>query len=85
MVLAYLLIVLTSTATGLALRAIVSPMVGRTLLALGLAALLLAVGTIGLVTVGLIGFWPSSMIALLLFVVAGLVLPFGLAVSLRRS
>ena len=52
---------------------------------LGLAALLLAVGTIGLVTVGLIGFWPSSMIALLLFVVAGLVLPFGLAVSLRRS
>jgi hypothetical protein len=85
LVLAYLLIVLTSTATGLALRAIVNPMVGRTLQALGLAALLLAVGPIGLVAVGLIRFWSSSMIALLLFVVVGLVLPFGLAVSLRRS
>ena len=84
MVLAYLLILVTSAGVGLALRSLVSPSLGRALLAVGLGALVSAGCTMGLVAVGRIGFWSSGMIALLLFVIAGLVLPFAVVVSWGR-
>jgi hypothetical protein len=85
--LGFLLLAALSSAVGLALRAAVSVAVARAFLALGLAALIAGLGTLGLTAWGLspVGSLTGGLIAAVLIGIGGLVVPFALAVSWGRS
>ena len=85
MELAFLLIVAGSGAAGLMFRRAVSRTVGRASLWLGVVTLCLALVIMSLVVSRAIGMWTAVGVAVVLFLVAAVTLPFGLAVSLGRS
>lgn len=85
MELAFLLIVAGSAAAGLLFRRAVSRTAGRASLWLGVVTLCLGLGTMSLVVGRAIGMWTAVGVAIVLFLVAAVTLPFGLAVSLGRS
>lgn len=80
------MLVAAGAATGFVLRRYVGHGVGRTVLLLGLAALILAVAVLGLTVAGRgpWGTWTASLVAVVLFAIAALAFPFGLTVSVGR-
>ena len=63
------------------------PALSRALLAIGLGALILGLGVLGLTVVGrgrLFGVWTGGLVAVVLLGLTAVVLPFALAVSWRR-
>lgn len=83
MVEAFLIVCLVSAGAGLLLRSRVSPTLGRKFLACGAGALVAGLSVWGLLLQGWgpLGLWTSIYVATVLIVIAGLALPFGLAVS----
>ena len=86
MELGFLSMIALSAGLGLALRSVVSATVARAVLVVGLAALIVGVGTLGLTAAGRspFGSLAGGLIAVGLIGVAGLVVPFALAVCWGR-
>ena len=84
--LGFLLLVATSAALGFALRSLVIPTVAHAFAVLGLAALVLGLGILGVTASGHSPFdtFTSGLIAAVLLGLAGIVLPFAFVVGWGR-
>jgi hypothetical protein len=81
----FLLLVIVSSALGLLLRGQVNRRLSRFLLGIDLAAFGLGIATFGASYLGLVSMWTMAGGMLVLFLLAGITLPFGIVTACWHS